>query len=415
MKLTDEQHNAVYTEHKKVLVLAGAGTGKTRVLTERVKHLLKTTKGNMVAITFTNLATNEMKARLRGTKGIKRCFIGTIHSFANKILHKMGMHFQILSNEAFIKLAGELIQKHCQHLNQTRFVEIQSIEERKKMGDEDASLGDFEDIELAEYRAICGTAHLKYIPTCVPDLAKKKGYIEFDQIIVLATKYFDENNIEIEHLLVDEFQDVGSLEFEFLNKLNSLNRFYVGDDWQSIYSFKGGNVGLIKSLNNDINYEKHHLTKNFRNPPQILKYGDVVLRQINSKIEKENVSMCGRDGSVVEGSRHEIYKHLKKGSVILSRSNKELYELEQMLGKHKFGFMRLQKSKYTNEQLEELFKDDRIKAMSVHQSKGLEFDDVIIYSKSLRMYPTYRKVKDEERKILYVAITRTKENLIILN
>ena len=125
--------------------------------------------------------------------------------------------------------------------------------------------------------------------------------------------------------------------------------------------------------------------------------------------------MREEEGTVQEGRMYDIMSYIKKGVVILSRSNKELFELEQILKNHKHGFMRIQKSQYSNKELEELFKDDRIKAMSVHQSKGLEFDDVIIYSKSLKMYPTYGKVKDEERKIMYVAITRTKENLIILN
>ena len=284
MKLTDEQHKAVYTEHNKVVVLAGAGTGKTRVLTERVKHLLKTTKGNIVAITFTNLATNEMKERLKNVKGIKRCYIGTIHSFANKILHKMGMYFKILSDEEFVKLAGEILRKHGKYINQTQFLELQSIEVRKKLGDETATYEDFSSDDISEYRAVKGEGHMKHIPICVPDLAKKKGYITFDQIIVLASKYFDEHNIEIEHLLVDEFQDVGGMEYEFLKKLNATNVTYVGDDWQSIYSFKGSNVNILKGLNEDNEFEKHHLTKNFRNPKKILRYGDVVLRQLNYKI-----------------------------------------------------------------------------------------------------------------------------------
>lgn len=86
--LDEQQQAIVNSEAKNIVVVAGAGSGKTRVLTERVKHLLETgvMPHNIVAITFTNLAAEEMRTRLKDLDGIGDAFIGTIHSFANRLM-----------------------------------------------------------------------------------------------------------------------------------------------------------------------------------------------------------------------------------------------------------------------------------------------------------------------------------------
>ena len=95
--LDEQQDKAVNTFASNVIVIAGAGSGKTRVLTERVKFLLKSgfNPSGIVAITFTNMAAEEMKIRLKDVPGIDSVFIGTIHSFANKLACKSGKVFSI--------------------------------------------------------------------------------------------------------------------------------------------------------------------------------------------------------------------------------------------------------------------------------------------------------------------------------
>ena len=125
--LDEQQREAVYSDESLVLVVAGAGSGKTRVLTERVKYLLN--KGvdasSIIAITFTNMAAEEMKERLANVPNIGDVFIGTIHSFANKV---MKLHsdktYRIYNDDIDNDFHRELISKYCKSLTFDNIISI---------------------------------------------------------------------------------------------------------------------------------------------------------------------------------------------------------------------------------------------------------------------------------------------------
>jgi DNA helicase-2/ATP-dependent DNA helicase PcrA len=413
LSLTDEQKMVVDSKDNNILLIAGAGTGKTRVLTERLKKLLiaGVDPQGIIAITYTNLATNEMKDRLKLVEGINECFIGTIHSFANSILKSMNMYFKVLTDDEYIKIAGKLIRMHCKEINIFQFIEIKRYYEKP---DGKKTLKDFSTSQINEYHALCGSRNVSYIPTNIYLYADKNDYITFERMIEIATDKYKSNFVE--HLLVDEFQDVGTLEYEFIKKLNAKNNFFVGDDWQSIYSFSGANVNIMLDIYKDTDFKIYMLTKNFRNPKQILNTGRKIIEQLEDFIEKDNLCMNGEYGKVSTSSMNNLLGYVKPGMIILTRTNKEVEKINNILSTNGIDVICLQKSGKTQKELNEIFKSEKVKVMTIHQSKGLEFDRVVVYGKNMKINRrTVWKDSDEEKKIMYVAITRAKNELVILN
>lgn len=136
MNLDSIQTEIVTSKSKNIIVSAGAGSGKTRVLTERVKWLLDSgvTPENIVCITFTNRAASEMKQRLSDVHGIGDAFIGTIHSFANRIYKNSGTPYDILTREKEIEIFKYLISRYAKHLQVDEYLEYLDIKRDIELG-----------------------------------------------------------------------------------------------------------------------------------------------------------------------------------------------------------------------------------------------------------------------------------------
>ena len=134
--LDQQQDLAVHARDNNVLVVAGAGSGKTRVLTERIKFLLEegVPPCNIVAITFTNMAAEEMKERLYDVEGIGDAFIGTIHSFANRVMKLSGENYRIYDDGIDNDFHRELITKYCKSLTFDRYLEYKDMKTQEMMG-----------------------------------------------------------------------------------------------------------------------------------------------------------------------------------------------------------------------------------------------------------------------------------------
>lgn len=244
--LDPQQDAAVHARDSDILVVAGAGSGKTRVLTERVKFLLEdgVAPHNIVAITFTNMAAEEMRERLDNIPGIGDAFIGTIHSFANKVMKLSGKQYTLLNDELDNSIHRELITKYCKFLTFERFLEYKDkvtlamigriSEEEVQHFLTDSERGELNIIERSpkEIKAEIKHCGKTDYPESVKTICRQRGIITFDELLRMAERYFREINAHIEHCLVDEFQDVGTLEFNFIDALQADNYFIVGDDWQ---------------------------------------------------------------------------------------------------------------------------------------------------------------------------------------
>ena len=427
--LDRQQEKAVHTTENQVLVVAGAGSGKTRVLTERVKYLLESgvPPQNIIAITFTNLAADEMKERLREVENIGDCFIGTIHSFANKIMSLTDVNYKILTTEAQIEIYKELISKYCKHLTFDRYLDYYDMVQKYELGYvSEAEVNNFLNVsEATEYRFL--SKDLPVVddyPETMKTVAKQRNYIDFDELLRIAIDYFKENKIEPEHVLVDEFQDVGTLEFNFVYSLEAKNYFFVGDDWQSIYGFKGGNVELFLKLIQSGEVTTYYLTNNYRCAKKIIEMGDTVISQVENKVTKEITALSDKEGTVTVMSKaygiEKMIENLRKKEVpfkdvfVLARSNKDMFMLRDTLLSEGIPCDTFKREGMSLTELNNMMNRNSVKVLTVHTSKGLEANTVYLYGNFPVHCPHYLK-NEEERKVMYVGVTRAKEHLYILN
>ena len=291
MELDKQQEKVVHSSSHNILVIASAGSGKTRVLTERIRYLIEEKSidpKNIITITFTNQAASEMASRLSDVKDIDKAFIGTIHSLAYRALRSNDSSYKILTDELDMQLHIELIKKYCRYLTLDRYNKYKQAELQYRLGIIDSytfstTLTSYEKRELKEIESDYPSPTY---PETLGSICKQRHIISFNELLVLATKYFKEENIISEYVFVDEFQDIGSLEYKFIMSLQSRNYFFVGDDWQSIYSFKGGNVGIFKSLYEDPNFTNYYLSTNYRSCWNIIDFSDRVIKQVKDKFNK---------------------------------------------------------------------------------------------------------------------------------
>lgn len=210
--------------------------GKTRVLTERVKRLLLdgVEPSNMVIITFTRMAAEELKERLVDVPGIGDCFVGTIHAFANRIFQNSDETYKLYSDEIENQFMTVLINLYCKHITMDKFFIYKDIMKKIDLGlkteiDLNAALTQN---EIYEIEVFMGKIKNESYPQNIHTLCKKHNVITFDELLRKTTEYFKQINGKVEYLFVDEYQDIGKLERDFFKALNADNYFYVGDEKQ---------------------------------------------------------------------------------------------------------------------------------------------------------------------------------------
>lgn len=427
MKLSSIQQEIVESKEKNILVVAGAGSGKTRVLTERIKHLLDSgvEPHNIVAITYTNMAADEMKERLKDVPGVGDAFIGTIHSFANRLMGESGEVYQIFDQPKDIELHRQLITRYCKHLTVDRYLEYLDLRRKVEEG-----LINEEEAEL--FLLPSEGTELHYIENAVPMnedfprtvemLRVANKYITFKELLIKATEYFSSLHASIEYVLVDELQDIARDTYNFIRSLNAENYFFVGDDWQAIYGFNGSSVEIFLSLVNDANFKRYDLDTNYRTCENIVRLAETVIHQASNILPKETECVCKEDGVIELKSKYMIKSCLERikqsGNYstwfILTRNNKEIFELARIMDEIELPYSSFKKSQFTLAQMNEEMKRDTVKLLTVHTSKGLENDNVLLYGNFPLKYPSYRK-NDEERKVMYVGMTRARKQLWLLN
>lgn len=429
INLDEQQRQVVSSEDKNIIVCAGAGAGKTRILTERVKYLLeekKVSPESLVAITFTNIASEEIKSRLVEVEGVEEAFIGTIHSFANKILReKSGNKYTLLTEDLKDKLIIELLEKFPCEISPSEYQRYAESMKLFKLGvrtDHDnlpqKCVADLETLIEDDYIDLSNPFNLK-------SLCKKRNIITFDELILKTKNYCQRENFSLEYLLVDEFQDISNEEFNFLTQgLQAKNNFFVGDDWQAIYGFKGGNFKIFQELSRNLiepyDFKTYFLKNNYRNSSSVNFIANQVISKISDKIPKE-VKLLNRDRekgkvSLIAKNSFDYFlqdtfksnKNDLKDWFILTRTNKEVAQLLKILDRQGIPAITFKRESMTFFDLEARVNENKIKIMTVHTAKGLEAKNVIIYTDFRE-----RLQKDTETRVFYVALTRCIENLYL--
>jgi len=308
--LNKAQQEAVQAPLCHQLVLAGAGSGKTRVLTSRIAWLIEQEKispFNILAVTFTNKAANEMRSRVEAELHMpaKSMWIGTFHGLSHRLLRShheeanLPPSFQILDSDDQYRMIRRVIQ--ALNLDEDRFPAKESqwfINAQKEETREPHEVNprDFSDHTLIKiYQA--------YHEAC-----QRAGVIDFADLLLKTYKLLL-NNAELRlHyqerfrcLLVDEFQDTNTIQYAWLKLLTGTDSFLmiVGDDDQSIYGWRGARIENIQRFSKDFPGAKViRLEQNYRSTGTILKAANALISQNNGRLGK-NLWTDGQAGDLI--------------------------------------------------------------------------------------------------------------------
>ena len=194
----------------------------------------------MVVITFTNMAAEELKERLIDVPGIGDAFIGTIHSFANKIFKNSNEDYKLYTEEIQDQFMTVLVNLYAKSLTMDKYFIWKDAKKKIDLGilDENELQNLLLPSEIYEINVFMGEIKNDEYKDNIKTLCKKHNVITFDELLRKTTEYFKSIGGKVEYLFVDEFQDIGPLEKNFFKSLNADNYFYVGDEKQSLYAFK---------------------------------------------------------------------------------------------------------------------------------------------------------------------------------
>jgi superfamily I DNA/RNA helicase len=263
--LNDEQRRAVTTAVHYISIVAGPGTGKTKTLTARIAYLLQhgTRPEEIVALTFTNKAAREIRERLAALIGAPpgKVRITTFHGLCYELLqHRNGEDLQIIPEPDRLAVVRQI----------------------KK----DASLKDMTARELLARISWVKSLPLGQTPDPVVasllhkynEALQRINMVDFDDLLQQAHQQLQESDEQnIQHLLVDEFQDTSQLQYDILQQLKPANLFVIGDPLQSIYGFRGASGEVFERFKRDFPQAEHiTLTTNYRSAPAVVHVANAI-------------------------------------------------------------------------------------------------------------------------------------------
>ncbi len=358
--LNESQIEAIKTVNGAVMAVAGAGSGKTKVLTNRIAYLIGEigiAPSNILAITFTNRAAEEMRSRVFNLieAPINSVWVSTFHAMGAKILRydidKLGYsrNFQIIDDDDSSAIIKELLKKHNYDLKQF-YPKIISKLIQKNKGNQ---------IQL-DYMEEPIKSVIKQIYPKYNKYLKDNDLVDFQDLLVLTLELLSEYPKVLEkyqnmfqYILVDEFQDTNDLQYNIVKLLSAKHKniFIVGDEDQSIYAFRGSNIQNIQKFMTDFpTFKKIILNQNYRSKDNILKAANSVIRNNKSRIPKDLFSTLGPGEKIVhykagneEEEAYYVYDKIKfllnsgykkKDIAILYRNNSMSRKFEDVFLKY---------------------------------------------------------------------------------
>ncbi|MBR9770197.1 DNA helicase II [Halomonas sp. YLB-10] len=298
--LNAAQHEAVCAPQGNMLVLAGAGSGKTRVLVHRIAWLMQAeglSPYAVLAVTFTNKAAREMRTRLEALLGIslRHVWVGTFHSIAHRLLRthwqdaRLPQHFQIIDSDDQLRLIKRLLKDN--KIDDERFPprQVQSfISGCKEEGLRPHQVRINGDAYVEQMVALYDVYQL----TC-----ERGGLVDFGELLLRSLELLRDNPAllahyqeRFAHVLVDEFQDTNTLQYAWLKLLTGQRTpmTVVGDDDQSIYGWRGARVENIRRFEQEFSDTKTvRLEQNYRSTSAILDAANALIKQNSDRMGKE--------------------------------------------------------------------------------------------------------------------------------
>lgn len=409
IKLDKYQLKAVKCKRKKVLVIAGAGSGKTYTIVSKISYLidkLKVKEENILCISFTNASCDDLRRKLNNNK----IDVVTFHKLALKII---GNKKELLTEDM---LTDIIIDTFC-NIKLYGLYKINK-EEMISLIKTFINLFKSKNYSLDKFYIFLKKATviekelLKEIMKCYicyESYLNKENLIDFNDMINLAIKSLDKSNIRYKYIIIDEYQDTSYTKLMLLKKLVKLsdaNLFAVGDDFQSIYRFTGSDINIIIKFKKYFPYSKIIKLKNtYRNSKQLLKItSKFIMKNPNQIYKKMHSKINTKDPIEIvyyEDLNESILNVINSNNIddllILSRNNKDLDSIN--------------------------IANINYKKMTVHKSKGLEAKNVFLINVNgslngfpnkcrdheiLRFVNEYKEYYpyEEERRLFYVALTR---------
>jgi len=296
--LNEEQLEAVTLPQQSALILAGAGSGKTRVLTTRMAWLIQTgqiSPMSLLAVTFTNKAAKEMLTRLSAMLPIntRGMWVGTFHGLCNRMLRAhyreagLPQLFQILDSQDQLALVKRLMK--ALHVDEERYPPRQAqwfIAAQKEEGKRADKVEPYDDFSrrMVEFYA-------EYDRQC-----QREGVVDFAELLLRSYELLARNEAlrehyagRFHHILVDEFQDTNRLQYRWLQLLAGQHNaiFAVGDDDQSIYGWRGASTANMQDLQRDFHIDKViKLEQNYRSQGNILDAANALIGHNRRRLGK---------------------------------------------------------------------------------------------------------------------------------
>ncbi|MBA6157040.1 UvrD-helicase domain-containing protein [Tenacibaculum sp. S7007] len=306
-QLNEPQRAAVLQKDGPMIIIAGAGSGKTRVLTYRIAHLMQqgVDSFNILSLTFTNKAAREMKERIAGVVGhseAKNLWMGTFHSVFARILRseadRLGYpsNFTIYDTQDSVRLITAIIKE--MNLDKDRYKPKQILSRISSFKNSLITVrayfnnSDLQQADLEASRPRVGDIYKAYVERCF-----KSGAMDFDDLLLrtnelltrfpeVLAKYQD----RFRYIMVDEYQDTNHSQYLIVRALADRfqNICVVGDDSQSIYSFRGANINNILNFQKDYpDVKTFKLEQNYRSTSNIVEAANSVIDKNKTKLDKE--------------------------------------------------------------------------------------------------------------------------------
>ena len=305
-QLNEAQQQPVFQKDGPMIIIAGAGSGKTRVLTVRISYLMSlgVDAFNILALTFTNKAAREMKKRIAdivGTNEAKNLWMGTFHSVFARILRseadKLGFpsNFTIYDTQDSVRLISAIIKE--MQLDKDIYKPKQVLSRISSYKNSLITVKAYlNNPELQEQDAMSKKPRLGEIYANYVDRCFKAGAMDFDDLLLktnellnrfpdVLAKYQD----RFRYILVDEYQDTNHSQYLIVRALSDRfqNICVVGDDAQSIYAFRGANINNILNFQKDYeNVKTYRLEQNYRSTKNIVEAANSIIDKNKTKLDK---------------------------------------------------------------------------------------------------------------------------------
>lgn len=471
-KYNTEQKLAIVDENKRILCVAGAGSGKTTVLTGKIDYLVNKKGVNpskILAITFTRKAASELKERLSSIRGLN---VATFNSFCEGLL-KIYEHLiydrphSILSYKQKIKLLKDSISKLNINLREVsrRYFPVSYL---TKYNEYELINMIYEDIFSIidhlknESQGAKDLLHkenglksddkyvLRIFHDVIQEFTKKMSYIglrDFNDQVLHVCKALEENTSfrtmlsnMYDYILIDEYQDINKIQNTLINLIlrPESNLFVVGDPRQSIFSFRGSNVDYILNFHNAYPDSSIIVLKdNYRSPKNIVHLANESIKELNI-VPQTGIKDQTEDIYLIEcGSEDEeslfISKHVKrlietgvspKEIFVIARTNSQLNLLEEYVKDEGISYI---KKSIEEKNMNMLAGSNEVTLSTIHAIKGLEADVVFFMGVVSSVLPSRSKDNElirviknnftsnnlEEKRLFYVGLTRAKKMLYL--